>query len=229
MSSKYKKVDYGDVRDGAPNGSGTLLAKLGFNDADRSDERHDLGCAYVVEHAAALAKAVLPPTGPNDEMRLEGEPSLRASAATEVVLTTRTGFTVGFIDVVLNPQLTARISDRRFNNGTREYEWSAFRECGFGCAPIIVEVKIAPVSVGALTRQLKLYHEHFTTRGMRMHYGHPVGEPGEALLAAALAYPISAVESRALEREGIAVFRLGKKFDEWCASQKKLSVATREL
>ncbi len=40
----------------------TLLAKFGFDDVDRRNEKHDLACRYLVEdeQAAALAASLFP-------------------------------------------------------------------------------------------------------------------------------------------------------------------------
>ena len=175
----------------------TLLSKLGFQDDDRGLKRHDLGCAYVVENAARVATA----------LKLEQAPQ---HASTEHVLTTASGFTVGFIDVLLEQSAAY---DEDFDEDE---------------ASVIVEVKIERVTVGALTRQLKLYAEHFGTP-VRRKYGRPVGLRRKSILVAAVAYDIPAVEVRALERERIVVFRLGEKFDKWCAKQTKVGAKMREL
>ena len=168
---KFKPVSY-DVNDLAPRQEHTLLAKLGFKDADLGSHLHDLACNYVIHRRIDLINSLGPNVYTLDQV----------TAKSEVVLSAWNKFTVGFLDVLIT------VSP---DTGPTKF--------------FIVEVKTAPVQLGVLVRQLKLYEEHY-------HAG-----LGHVFLLAALTYTLNTREVQALEREGIRVVLLGEKFKTWCA------------
>jgi hypothetical protein len=163
-----------------------------------------LACAYLSE-SAQIDKLVM--LLPERALRIsradEGEEFEASNAAqTEHVLTTRSRFTVGFIDVLVHRRERSRY---RYTENTKEAQrrWSAWQD-PYDRGLLIVEVKIGRVAAGELIRQLKLYAEHMT---MPNHI--PVK------LVAALAYAPSAIERETIRHEGIALVSLADGFAKW--------------
>ncbi len=79
----------------------TLLAQLGFADPDKGEPRHDLACRYLAlrENRLPLWQAVGLDKLRSDEVQRQAPTPQRPSF--EVRLATPSGYTVGFLDVVL--------------------------------------------------------------------------------------------------------------------------------
>lgn len=70
---------------------------------------------------------------------------------------------------------------------------------------LLVEVKIEPVSVGDLLRQIKMYRSFVAASAI-----------------AATAYPMTKDEIAILRREGIHHVRLGDGFKAWCTRESEM-------
>jgi hypothetical protein len=136
------------------------------------------------------------------------EPSAEkvVSAATEVPVSKGEGkykTTIGFVDVLIN--------------------WSGIRREG----KVIVEVKIARVSVGDVVRQLNLYGEYvgfnssedlFSAKLAALS-GAPITRSVRRVLATV--YELDAGHTALLKREGICHIQLGEGFKKWFEDRSK--------
>lgn len=115
----------------------TLLQTLGFADPDRATpERshlHDMAVRYLMQPEVALA--LWRRFGNPDTVKwLDAEPvPVKVSATPEVLVKARSGFVVGFADLVLRPA----------------------HDCELG--RVVVEVKTTLADAGSAVRQLRLY------------------------------------------------------------------------
>lgn len=208
----------------------TLLAKLGFADPDRANSRHDLACQYIAQPPnvdkliglLALAYPLLPFRTATDSDECIG---MHSSAIhhrwTSYEVPIEKGSdqyktTIGFMDVMLGFELLKHQYQvhwrRRDWPGAPWGQWREEKESRLlsrYCAG--VEVKIAPVPVGSLIRQVNLY------RSYTPHV--PYGDRGIARWVVVTDYGISAADHGALGNEKILHVRLGPDFDAFVASQ----------
>jgi len=80
---------------------------------------------------------------------------------------------------------------------------------------VLVEVKIAPVSLGEVLRQLKTY------RGLVYNDGYGARIVGDVQLWLATAFDFSVSEAAILQQENILWLRLGPAFDTWIAADRR--------
>lgn len=144
----------------------TLLAKMGFADADRKSPRHDLACIYI-----ALRKNILMAT---IQAAMPGGVTVEdASAELEFQFSKGEGkysTTVGWVDVwaqfrARQPSLMAAPAywtynqpdgeTRRLLMGAPRHNASVSLATG-----AVIEVKIGAVGAGDLVRQMRLYDQH---------------------------------------------------------------------
>lgn len=204
---------------------GTLLSHLRSADADLSNPRHDLACRYVAEPAVALkiVRGLLPPARkPAEDLDLfRGE--WRGTIHTEFaglgkptfhsLLSKRTGRSdtaIGYVDVI-QPYTyeTRRVGESRrsqFSGGDREWQRDPLGEWYPVHRKIVVEIKVSPVSVGEVVRQVALYREHL--------------KADEWVVATA--FPVTSPELSELTDAKITHFRLGAGFERWAAAQECL-------
>lgn len=194
----------------------TLLARLGFADSDKTNPEHDRACRYLSlpENREALFRvARVPMKGEaleyvgNDDAE---EPTAVAweaetDAVCEFAISKGAGqykTTIGFADVVLRAQRRALSSDF----GANPPVWRA--------TPVIgIEVKVASVSWADALRQINLYRGYLDNLSWIL----------------AVRYNVTEEYVAALKREKIAVIRLGPKFQEWMAQDKKVTVSLEEI
>jgi len=179
----------------------TLLSKLGFADPDKKDRRHDLACQYLSQNERPLQLYA---------MALAGKEGYQGTLGCERVvlesmLTKGEGqyaVTIGFIDLWIYGSIR-----RKHDDG----------ECYQSDAGVIVEVKILPVGVGDIIRQLKLY---------RAHAGRYVSGIGMVVVTA---FDLTDTDVEALRSVGIRYAGLGEAFYEWCERQKDAAPAKPAL
>lgn len=111
----------------------TLLASLGFADPDKREPLHDLACEYLAEpiQSERLTRLASP--------RAAAAGEVRTKSVLEAVISKGEGqykTTIGFLDLRI--------------------DW----EAGASNGSIFVEVKINPISVGDVLRQIRLYRSH---------------------------------------------------------------------
>lgn len=117
---------------------------------------------------------------------------------------------------------------RRGETGFRSFDWAFENRTVKGwrkdnrnqsqSVAIVVEVKVSPVGVGDMIRQINLYKEHF---GEFREPHRPIGYEGQ--WAVATYFPLKATDADTLIREGIRPIRLGDAFDRWCDEQHDTS------
>lgn len=220
----------------------TLLAKLGFSDPDKKDRTHDLACQYLTrpEVLALVGERVVKPVIEATRKPLnfasnsydsklggyvveKGEWFVAYKALTdprlEVAISKGDGqykTTIGFIDVECTIKGESIDEGKRYlakeRGGTFEHEVGPFREVGKYEVQLGIEVKIAPVGIGDLIRQIKLYDEYVRPNRIGM------GRIPYYWLAATR-YELSARDVASLKAEGILHIRLGGPFERWLSEQ----------
>lgn len=220
----------------------TFLSRLGFEDPDKKDPRHDLACQYLAQPdvAARLAAELfreeiarwdefsrcwaLAKDGDAQAQNVMLEWALRrppdyggtapqlSKTRQEFHLTKGQGqyaTTVGFVDLLLefaSSSVTSRLS-QRYDYHDRRYEAPAYQSVLYEARTllrtVLVEVKIAPVDLGAILRQLNLYRSYFT----------PHFELSRTVIACH--FPLCRADVDALANEKIICARLGPAFDEF--------------
>lgn len=167
----------------------TLLSSLGFDDRDKSNHLHDWACQYVAipDITFKVAGLVFP-----DREFVICEPGF------EKLMTKGEGqyaTTIGFADVCF----------------LLEFPDSKVRRDSYG--GLCVEVKIDPVSVGEVIRQINLYkkYHHSLFNGFRAY-------PIRWVLATYFIY--DEYDMAALRGSGIHPVYLGQAFDDWCEKRR---------
>lgn len=215
----------------------TMLSKLGFDDPDKKDRRHDWACQYVAQQVVAEVIG-----GVVFRNRLARGKSCRAildeyqsgSHAAGVHLLTflaenkwDSGFsslgfsksnverhlqkgqgqyatTIGFLDAVLNFRASFVVCSHKTHRPppfAKPEDWDI--SLSSAAAHVLVEVKINPVDVGAIIRQLSLYMDYWQT-----------GDSARAAVVAC-AFPLQVEDVSTLAGEGITYMPLSNKFDEY--------------
>ncbi len=188
-------------------------------------------CVPANEEADVLAEylVALGPDHPGPRHRKRYEKAVLASevAATgrgevEKHLTKGEGkyrTTIGFIDAVITGKAKCSRMRSFWVNGTDEADSGEGADVGHGFAEgfletptVYCEVKIAPVPVGDLVRQIKLYASHV---------GDELDWRAQRVWLAALAYAISEQYAETLAGEGIKCLRLGADFDAYVKSSRE--------
>ncbi|HLD90212.1 MAG TPA: hypothetical protein VI911_04230 [Patescibacteria group bacterium] len=194
----------------------TLLASLGFSDPDKRDRRHTLACQYLCREDVALKLAgMIWPNGdhPTDEemVRIASDPSDRrrrsewttgltfVSSVIEAPITKSHGYLVGFVDVVLRVRLSivGFAEVRPYSHEVRVWRGSGDVRLA------MVEVKVKPVDIGDIARQMALYREH--TDGVKF--------------VVATCWRMSADDRATLRDKGIRTIYLGEPFEEYCRAR----------
>lgn len=200
----------------------TLLAKLGFNDADRKDPIHDLASQYLAlpQHVERILRMcgwgrdiervmMKCPVCGSAELRDPGAPT--AGCGT---WSTQRARCDGILEPVYPPGrllLPKPALERLISKGTGHYS-STIGFADLYIDPVVVEVKISRCTASDLVRQLALYQQHLPR-------SHSWAE-GRQFAAAAVAFDVSPSFVQALDAAGIKLVRLGPKFREWAAAQQ---------
>ena len=181
----------------------TYLASLGFRDPDKSNSLHDLAGQYLGEQAVGERLAAVfnpyPAADPNPDV-FEVSNRCYGGAVLELPLMKGTGqyqTYVGFIDACLGWSCQG-VEDRSNPNkraSRRYWKW------------VYVEVKINPVPVGDVLRQIALY---------RIFVQESLTHRKEASWALVTHYGIDAHEVKILKDNDITHIRLGDDFDRYC-------------
>lgn len=134
----------------------TLLAKLGFSDPDKKNPWHDYACQYLAQ--PHVLKQIYATFGAQKGW----VPSVKVSTGElEYHLTKGQGqyrTTIGFLDLRATGFLKQEFRDRPQSCAPDSPDSSTIVLLTL---PSIIEVKVKPVPLGDLIRQVKLYSEYF--------------------------------------------------------------------
>ena len=206
----------------------TMLARLGFADPDRRESLHDLACRYLalpetVSRLVRLLGLNQPPSDVHDcDDGVHRVATMSKAVTSQKVNLEREiakghdGYrtTIGFADLMLRFYVEEAYSNVRVRRadqekrcgGFRMPDWQSVKDYTSGSAIYYgIEVKIRPVSLGDLIRQIKLYRSYSDTKRW----------------IAVTAYPLTASEIECLRNEGIIHMRLGAAFDEYVDAQSQ--------
>ncbi len=193
----------------------TLIAKLGFADPDKKDPRHDLACQFLAlpENAAKLAALFRgrPAVYHPDLIAKYGDPYV---PRVEVPIFKGEGqyrVTVGFIDVRICIHLPHFCSDERCCKPKPVDEWQSYNRTA-----LMIEVKIARMSVNEILRQILFYRDSWTQSRDDI-YGHIE----DTRWAIATPWPVDVIEKELLNTERIRHIRLGDGFEKFLAEVKQ--------
>lgn len=199
----------------------TLLASLGFADPDKREPLHDLACEYLAEPAQSerMVQLVRPGSG------------LSIKSRTEVLISKGEGpyrTTVGFLDVRIDWWSDVPTSGEEsfdvYDSEQRAWRTEIEKWNVWHRGSVFVEVKIKPVGVGDMLRQIALYSQH-----ARAAEGRSTSEqiPKHYSLfkdwVIATAFDLDAGQTETLRREKIYPIRLSDGFTKWFEERQKRS------
>lgn len=175
----------------------TLLGKMGFKDPDKKDRRHDLACQYLARPEIATRLLPLIPTeGWESVERAFLDAKFEAPVTKEARWSDPVAPIVGFMDLFV---IYAWSGVRTLRQVTERYG-------------VLVEVKIQPVAIGDILRQVGLYLHHQS----RVLYDSDYVWANHVVVATA--YDLSVDDVAMLTSKKILHVRLSKDFDSFCAT-----------
>jgi hypothetical protein len=202
----------------------TLLARLGFSDPDKGDNRHDLACQYfsankkaalaLVDHAYRI-KYQSNYNGSNFKVETYAEPDKDECGPVVLEYPISKGegqykTTIGFVDVKIPFSKHVRIVGEQNINAwwpKEEPRWVHIDEVKVNNGDIYIEVKIHPVGLGDILRQVNLYKEYISGYNSIWFLVTP--------------YAISRADCASLRVADVHHVRLGDEFKRWEVEQRE--------
>ena len=219
----------------------TLLAKFGFADADRVNPRHELACQYLATKRDVLAKRFLtvPDPGPcsyttqSFSQRKPDGTTERVQACAvmvdcpvvaDVVTHAFEAWAfkaegkyrqdIGRVDLLIKRDTRWRDTAEQVveDVDTGEVRTILHEASAWDRRDLVVEVKIAPVSVSDIIAQLGLYRAHQQSwlsdgRWNKL-------DPSRSVWLVVTDFPLTGVEHESLQNEGIEAMRLEPGWEE---------------
>ncbi len=210
----------------------TMLARLGFADPDRREHLHDVACQYLampctlrrlvrclgIEHESA-PYAENSSSDERTSQRIRKVTSHQVQREFEIAK----GFgqyqtTVGFADLMIHLQVqeehhAVRKRTRNVVNGSGNLMWSAWQPVAdhteWSRESLGIEVKVTPVAVSDVIRQVKLY---------RSYSKYP-------RWIVATTFQIACADLACLNNEGLQHVYLGEHFQAFVATQPASQLA----
>lgn len=200
----------------------TLLSKLGFSDPDKKDPKHDLACLFLREEATRemIGKWLLAqfPVLPEGAVGHHPKDVKIGRPVIEYHLQKGEGqyaTTIGFLDVLYQPLINVchidkaqecdanwkPVGEPKLTRADEELRWLMF-----------AEVKVHPVGVGDILRQMNLYSTYLHANSWR---SRPAKFLPNGLVVTA--WSPSRVERQAVTDAGFGWLTLGDRFQQWCA------------
>lgn len=194
----------------------TLLSKFGFSDPDRRSSLHDLACQYLMTDEvcqrfiqyAKIEHDFVHYEGGNYEGDNYRHDYSRKVVATEISMEQEISkgegkyrTTIGFADVVLR----FRVEELQVNvTHLIKGAWIPQKDRGFySTISYGIEVKISPITIGDLLRQINLYRSYSTF----------------SKWAVVTNYPLTTADAECLKSEKILHLQLGSHFEAFRALQ----------
>jgi hypothetical protein len=186
----------------------TLLASLSFGDPDKREPLHDLACEYLAEPIQSQRLVRFATTFKGD---------VSTVSKSEVVISKGEGryrSTIGFLDLMIEWEENATVPKD-------EHGW-ATRSLARGI--VVVEVKINPIGIGDLLRQIGLYREYVggnPTPSERLRFLETGEQVGQLSWVLATAYALDAGQMDTLRQSCVHCVRLGDGFTKWFEERQK--------
>ena len=199
----------------------TVLAKFGFADKDRNDDRHELACHYLVTKIEDLSSRYMHwirkdieewrAWTKNDEIECQLERTEYLSKL-EYWISKGTGqykSHIGRLDLLMTKRDTFAISTKT-RNGNNDYK-------DFFEQHLAVEVKIGETKASDIISQIGLYRQYFdeSYRDSEM-----VWKPCRTTWLVVTAFNMTSTELKALHNQDIQHAQLGPDFTEYCELQR---------
>ena len=204
----------------------TMLAKLGFADPDRREPLHDVACQYLATPGAVrrLIRCLAIEHGPEAYAENSGNVDWASQVERKVTshrvnreheIAKGSGqyrTTVGFADLVLQLHVQehhreVRTRTRNVRDGRGNLKWSEWSSVADQVdrlhEEVGVEVKVTPVAVSDVIRQVKLYRSY----------------SGVPTWVVATTYQITRADLECLKNERFQHVYLGKHFQAFVAEQ----------
>lgn len=197
----------------------TLIARLGFADADRKHPLHDIACQYLMQDTVsyALVRRFVP-----DETEWMGNPEAPYRKVLtdfgwyrqipEYSVKTRNGRLVGFADLVIPYRAQWK---QVFRDGEERAHWQPDK------GNLLVEIKVSPCPVSEIIRQLKTYEQYLEGESGLLY------QTEDFIYVAVTAFDLSVADVEMLRAAEICHLRLGQSFEDY-ARQRKDSTEVAE-
>ena len=194
----------------------SLIQRMGFQDPDKKDPKHELVCRYLADD---IVSDLLMNSIKEKEFSTSPEKQIPLPTNREVAICKGTGHYkthVGFIDVLLQMSVLKITEGSELVKGEWEpREWKEWRTVG-----VFIEVKTNREPLGDFIRQINLYREHWLAVPLCRSQGEPIRR-----FYLVTTFPLSSSELDDLARADIGHRMISEKcFNDWLQEQKETPI-----